>query len=133
MNVAGLVLSRSAAFACASEGSLFEQGTQCWRCGDEALPLLFRDWVKDLAQYDRVRLWNPRDLAVPVLYRLTIEACGDRLELVSPKQLRERCGLTLPTVRDYVELAKQRGGERRGSIEECIAVLLSTGDAGKAL
>lgn len=132
MNVAGLVLGRASAYACASHGSLFDSGTQHWLCGDDALPLLFRDWVGGLAEYDEVRLWNPADLSVPALYRLTLAACGDKLRLVSARELRLACGLTLPTGRDYQALAQSRGGKRGGTVEESIAVLLATGEAAPA-
>lgn len=128
MNFAGLVLGMPrCSFACACAGDVFEVATHHWVAPPATVAVLFHEWIKALAPYDRVRLWSPREIppSASTLYRLTAEACGDRLEPVDPRRLRLQAGVAVPTGREYLALAKSLTRKPVRNVDEAIAVLLA--------
>ena len=126
MNIGGLYLGPVSSFAYRWGDELKGVVSRTWECRPKDLPFVWSHWCEELhlGRYDRVRLWTPKELQPAALYRLAADTLGDRLEPVSPQQLRESLGLEALTVRDYVQTA-QRALRHVGGLEAAVAVLLA--------
>lgn len=125
MNVLGLYLGPSVSFAYSWNGTIAGCGTQGFM-PDENIALHFARWCRkeQIANYDRLAVWTPLHLhpSIAPLYRWLVDNHRDKLLPISPREVREFCGLSVPTRRAYIKAARKRYRFHAKTAEESLAV-----------